>query len=392
MVDSDLLATVTVQLDIPPHEPAMLKSNIPQPEPAMLNGSEASSRSSSLDVSEEPLGLVRPPTSRGPRPSASARKKALCVDAFSIDDAELGDDDSELVVDPRLQALEVAASPRPMACPATLPAGPATLLRSGPEVLRGLSGDSSPRAAYSVPSSPMGDVDPVPDDQRVEAVVEVCAGLPSPTASARTDASPSCMRCSFDSFKDEKMSEEPTEFATQLAEASRNAPARLADKMVRGLQESCLNEASLLGTCLEWQVSMPDCSRSKLPEVAREFVCRVEALGFENVEWWTGHRWRPSAGRFSVLKDTLYERHYMRVRVRWLAGAEGVVSQRSSFSDAASSVGKKDMLTVLQEIQTTLELQGHMLSCGLAAQSGHRPAARRTSQHDVSQPSDEFEV
>merc|ERR1712232_938520 len=107
-------------------------------------------------------------------------------------------------------------------------------------------------------------------------------------------------------------------FADQLATATLKAPDRLAERFSEQLQQCCLEEAGLGLNTFTWDLPLPSARRSFMNQVAREFVSRVEALGFERVEWWSGREWRQSQGRFSILHDHVYDRYLMRLRVQWL--------------------------------------------------------------------------
>merc|ERR1712129_326660 len=83
------------------------------------------------------------------------------------------------------------------------------------------------------------------------------------------------------------------------------------------LQQYCLEEAGMgLSNC-SWDVPLPG-QRPFINLLAREFVCRVERLGFSKLEWWSGRDWREAQGRFHILHDTVYDKYHMRLKVAWL--------------------------------------------------------------------------
>merc|ERR1712079_549764 len=115
-----------------------------------------------------------------------------------------------------------------------------------------------------------------------------------------------------------------------------------------------------------WDLKLPSSKRSFLEALAREFVSRVEALGFERVEWWTGREWRKSQGRFHILYDNVYDKYHMRLRVKWtdrLAPEEYLAED-----DIAPPQSQPQ---ILEQIQQTLEMQRAMLEVALAADAEH---------------------
>lgn len=182
-------------------------------------------------------------------------------------------------------------------------------------------------------------------------------------------------------------------FAGQLADATQRAPQRLAERYAEQLQQLCLEEAGMGLTSFTWDLKLPSGRRSFLEVVAREFVSRVEALGFEKVEWWTGREWRQSRGRFHILHDNVYDKYHMRLRVRWLdrlapddivEAPEPTQQEQPDEPDADHGCAAIARLSMLEQIQHTLELQRQMLEAAIAANSnacaakeaGQRGAAR----------------
>merc|ERR1712079_410924 len=119
-----------------------------------------------------------------------------------------------------------------------------------------------------------------------------------------------------------------------------------------------------------WDLKLPSSKRSFLEALAREFVSRVEALGFERVEWWTGREWRKSQGRFHILHDNVYNKYHMRLRVRWTdrLAPEEYVRQDSLAAPQSQS-------QILEQIQQTLEMQREMLEAALVPSEGHSNSA-----------------
>jgi len=155
-------------------------------------------------------------------------------------------------------------------------------------------------------------------------------------------------------------------FAAQLAMASQRAPQRLAERFSEQLQQLCLDEAAMGQINFTWDLKLPSGKRSFLEAVAREFVYRVEALGFEKVEWWTGREWRKSQGRFHILHDNVYNKYHMRLRVRWtdrLTPEEYVHEENTAAPHSQSQI--------LEQLQQTLEMQRQMLEDALVANTEH---------------------
>lgn len=154
-------------------------------------------------------------------------------------------------------------------------------------------------------------------------------------------------------------------FAEQLAAATQQAPQRLAERLLEQLQQSCLEEASMGQTGSIWDTPMPAGSREFMQQVARAFVARAEALGFEQVEWWNGKHWRQSAGRYHILHDTVYDKYHMRIRVSWLARLpqEAVVEPRQPrrTHQRSFSLGQDQSPNLLDQMQLWLELQRQIL-------------------------------
>jgi len=163
-----------------------------------------------------------------------------------------------------------------------------------------------------------------------------------------------------------------TDFALQLATATQMAPQRLAERLAEQLQQLCMEEAGLGQNTFTWDAPLPSGGRSFMQQVARTFVSKAEALGFESVEWWNGREWRQSLGRYHVLHDTVYDKYHMRVRVRWLdrLPPEEIESPVRRFShQRTSSAGPYSTLapfqsheqSVMEQVQQWLELQRQCL-------------------------------
>jgi len=174
-------------------------------------------------------------------------------------------------------------------------------------------------------------------------------------------------------------------FAAQLSQASQRAPQRLAERFSEQLQQLCLDEAAMGQMSFTWDLKLPSSRRSFLEAVAREFVSRVEALGFEKVEWWTGKEWRKSQGRFHILHDNVYGQYHMRLRVKWtdrLAPEECVTEVAPQESAAEEKTATPmSQYQILEQIQQTLEMQRQMLEVALAynAQNSSRAASAEVS-------------
>eukprot|EP00747_Dinoflagellata_sp_TGD_P030945 gnl/TRDRNA2_/TRDRNA2_134963_c0_seq1.p1 gnl/TRDRNA2_/TRDRNA2_134963_c0~~gnl/TRDRNA2_/TRDRNA2_134963_c0_seq1.p1 ORF type:complete len:595 (-),score=83.20 gnl/TRDRNA2_/TRDRNA2_134963_c0_seq1:31-1734(-) len=156
-------------------------------------------------------------------------------------------------------------------------------------------------------------------------------------------------------------------YAKQLAAITRNAPDRLAEKLADQLQQYCVDEAGQGLTSFTWDVPLPG-RKSFIQQVAREFARRVEALGFERVEWGVGrdaNDWRESQGRFNIIHDTVCDRYYMRLRVHWpsrpLKDADDAMHRQTS-------PGAETQVSLVMQIQQTLDLQRQLLEQCIAAQ------------------------
>eukprot|EP00927_Polykrikos_kofoidii_P043306 TRINITY_DN37364_c0_g1_i1.p1 TRINITY_DN37364_c0_g1~~TRINITY_DN37364_c0_g1_i1.p1 ORF type:complete len:455 (-),score=76.33 TRINITY_DN37364_c0_g1_i1:71-1435(-) len=164
-------------------------------------------------------------------------------------------------------------------------------------------------------------------------------------------------------------------FAQQLAVTSLKAPERLAERFAEQLQQSCFDEAGMGQTSTTWDVSLPNGTRSFINQVAREFAARVEAFGFEQVEWWNGREWRRAQGKFHVVHDAVYEKYYMRLKVSWLdrLPVDNATPLNHNFSKQ-QSVGTQNM-SLIEQVDYTLGMQKHMLEAALANQMGAVAAA-----------------
>eukprot|EP00931_Biecheleriopsis_adriatica_P060348 TRINITY_DN3622_c0_g2_i1.p1 TRINITY_DN3622_c0_g2~~TRINITY_DN3622_c0_g2_i1.p1 ORF type:complete len:414 (-),score=84.77 TRINITY_DN3622_c0_g2_i1:155-1366(-) len=163
-----------------------------------------------------------------------------------------------------------------------------------------------------------------------------------------------------------------TAFSVQLATATQMAPQRLAERLAEQLQQFCMEEAGLGQNTFTWDAPLPSGSRSFMQQVARKFVSKAEALGFESVEWWNGREWRQSLGKYHVLHDTVYDKYYMRIRVRWLDRLPPEESEspvRRFSHQRTSSAGPYSALapfqsheqSVIEQVQQWLELQRQCL-------------------------------
>jgi len=171
-------------------------------------------------------------------------------------------------------------------------------------------------------------------------------------------------------------------FAAQLAMASQRAPQRLAERFSEQLQQLCLDEAAMGQINFTWDLKLPSGKRSFLEAVAREFVYRVEALGFEKVEWWTGREWRKSQGRFHILHDNVYNKYHMRLRVRW---TDRLTPE--DYVHEENTAAPQNQSQILEQLQQTLEMQRQMLEEALVANTKHantsaaeEPTTQKTDQ------------
>merc|ERR1712062_624074 len=177
-----------------------------------------------------------------------------------------------------------------------------------------------------------------------------------------------------------------TKFVMELASIARQAPMIIAENMAGQLQQLCLEEAKLGRTTYEWEATLPcGLGDASLIEVARHLVRFVEALGFEQVEWWNGHNWCFSRGKFNIIKEPLTERHSMRARVWWAAmhpaESQTRFSIRSDTSLGSSvSSGMKESRKMLHELHRVLDLQSDMLQQAVDVHSAYMSSMYREPQ------------
>lgn len=259
-------------------------------------------------------------------------------------------------------------------------------LPASPGVLRTRS--ASPRPdSYEAPNSP-GSVDSLGEAAVAApsaAFILTAPSLSTASVGAPSPVAPSAASSSEDTGALTSAARTPatrpplTAFAAQLASASQGAAERLADRFVEQLQHHCLDEAQMgLATSI-WELQWPSGSRTFINAAARFFASRVERIGFEQVEWWNGKEWRGSQGRFHLLHDNVYEKYYMRLRVRWLDRLP------PELGDSGFGGGRRDDIDrhvpLAEQVRRTLEVQRELLEGALQAQATADAARASAAAH-----------
>uniref|UniRef100_A0A7S1A964 Uncharacterized protein n=1 Tax=Noctiluca scintillans TaxID=2966 RepID=A0A7S1A964_NOCSC len=120
-------------------------------------------------------------------------------------------------------------------------------------------------------------------------------------------------------------SEPETEpFVVTLARVTHDAPREVAARMVDQLRHECLEEANTGATSWTGVLRFMEGDATFIGHVARHLAQQIDELGFLNVEWWNGKQWLESRGsRLFVLHDSMYDKHYSRVKVEWRKSSVG---------------------------------------------------------------------
>ncbi|CAK9019188.1 unnamed protein product [Durusdinium trenchii] len=151
-------------------------------------------------------------------------------------------------------------------------------------------------------------------------------------------------------------------FADQLAGATQRAPQRLAERLLEQLKHDCLEEASKGQSSYTWDMQLPSNSRSFMHQVARSFASRVEALGFEQVEWWNGREWSKQSRQYHIIHDPVYEKYHMKIRVRWLDRPRATEAEEAARRPPSTSVSD----SVVEQFKQLLDLQRQFMEHQLA--------------------------
>jgi len=174
---------------------------------------------------------------------------------------------------------------------------------------------------------------------------------------------------------------------------SRQAPANIAEKLVEELQQRCLEEAANSRASFEWEAQLhparfreATASEKKLLDaIARQVTKRVEGLGLERVDWWTGREWRTltqAQGRFTVLQEAFSHRYFLKVRVRWRERSAKEPRAPSSMRSSATPSLDEDPRMAADRESPTLhssrfcEAQRILMKQGAQTRSRHERLAR----------------
>ncbi|OLP94678.1 hypothetical protein AK812_SmicGene23267 [Symbiodinium microadriaticum] len=155
-----------------------------------------------------------------------------------------------------------------------------------------------------------------------------------------------------------------TAFAEQLASATQRAPQRLAERLTEQLQQSCLEEAAMGQSSFTWDMQLPSNSRTFMHQVARAFASRVEALGFEQVEWWNGREWSKQSRQYHIVHDPVYEKYHMKIKVRWLERLpqeEDASAPRRQITPQPGFTAPSAEQAVVEQVSHWLDMQRQML-------------------------------
>jgi hypothetical protein len=113
-------------------------------------------------------------------------------------------------------------------------------------------------------------------------------------------------------------------FVVTLARVTHDAPREVAARMVDQLRQECLEEANTGATTWSGVLRFMEGDATFIGHVARHLAQQIDELGFLNVEWWNGKQWLESRGsRLFVLHDSMYNKHYVRVKVEWRKSSVG---------------------------------------------------------------------
>ncbi|CAE6923849.1 unnamed protein product [Symbiodinium natans] len=163
-----------------------------------------------------------------------------------------------------------------------------------------------------------------------------------------------------------------TAFAEQLASATQRAPQRLAERLTEQLQQSCLEEAAMGQSSFTWDIQLPSNSRTFMHQVARAFASRVEALGFEQVEWWNGREWSKHSRQYHIVHDPVYEKYHMKIRVRWLERLpQEDAAPRRQLTPQLGFAAPSAEQAVVEQVSNWLEMQRQMLEQQLGQAAGN---------------------
>lgn len=131
-----------------------------------------------------------------------------------------------------------------------------------------------------------------------------------------------------------------TAFSRDIALQTMQASARAADQLIHEFQKACLEEAGLGRSSKVWDTALP-WDRKFNEKVAQAFSARLERLGLTSIEWWSGRDWKDMPGRYSMYLDKMYNKTFIRARVRWdtSAGAQVTGSANTITSGAPTALG-----------------------------------------------------
>jgi len=138
----------------------------------------------------------------------------------------------------------------------------------------------------------------------------------------------------------------------------------LAERLTEQLQQSCLEEAAMGQSSFTWDMQLPSNSRTFMHQVARAFASRVEALGFEQVEWWNGREWSKQSRQYHIVHDPVYEKYHMKIKVRWLERLpqeEDAAAPRRQITPQPGFTAPSAEQAVVEQVSNWLEMQRQIL-------------------------------
>mmetsp|Transcript_770 Transcript_770/g.1636 ORF Transcript_770/g.1636 Transcript_770/m.1636 type:complete len:255 (-) Transcript_770:210-974(-) len=166
-------------------------------------------------------------------------------------------------------------------------------------------------------------------------------------------------------------------FVDVLSAALQQAPVKEAFALLETLRQECEAEAALGRTSLMTELHFRG-SRWVAQEAVKHLVLAVESLGFAEVEWWNGQRWRESSGQYFLLFNKASpvaqspggsgDKCFVRVRVQWKKVADlakgGLhdLSQKSLAERPRPRAGTAGGSPMLDQLRRLLETSEQVLS------------------------------